>query len=135
MSWVRMLLKSFFLFLSIVVWAVGTVGRPVGAVQAAVCKPSGLSKRAAGRLWAMESSMACPWASVAAVVSMALAQALSVVWAFWAASARMLGPVNSRSVEWWTMRSMAQAVVIGSLKIRSHSENTRLLVISTLLRS
>ncbi len=35
--------------------------------------------------------------------------------------------------EWWTTRSMAAIVVIGSLKIRSHSENTRLVVITTLL--
>lgn len=36
---------------------------------------------------------------------------------------------------WCTTRSMAAAVVIGSLKILSHFENTRLEVIITLLRS
>lgn len=34
-----------------------------------------------------------------------------------AASARQLGPVNSRTIEWCTTRSIAAAVVIGSLKI------------------
>src|SRR3954470_8565128 len=50
-------------------------------------------------------------------------------------STRMLGPVISRITQWWTMRSMAAAVVIGSLKIRSHSLNTRLLVMITERRS
>jgi len=45
-----------------------------------------------------------------------------------ACSTRMLVPVISRITAWWTRRSMAAAVVIGSLKIRSHSLNTRLLV-------
>jgi hypothetical protein len=33
---------------------------------------------------------------------------------------------------WWTRRSIAAAVVVGSLKISSHRENGRLLVIITL---
>ena len=36
---------------------------------------------------------------------------------------------------WWTRRSIAAAVVIGSLKIDSHFENGRLLVRITLPRS
>ena len=52
-----------------------------------------------------------------------------------AASARKLLPDSSRITAWCTSRSMAQAVVIGSWKILSHSENTRLEVIATLLRS
>ena len=35
--------------------------------------------------------------------------------------------------EWWTRRSMAAAVVIWFLKIRSHSPNMRLLVMSSLV--
>src|SRR5262249_34469110 len=54
---------------------------------------------------------------------------------FFAASFRKLGPVSSRIVAWCTTRSIAHAVVIGSLKIRSHCENTKLLVIKTLRRS
>ena len=48
---------------------------------------------------------------------------------------RWLAPSNSRIMEWCTSRSMAAMVVIGSLKIWSHFENTRLLVMSTLRRS
>ena len=40
--------------------------------------------------------------------------------------ARLLFPPNSRMAEWWTRRSMAAAVVIGFLKIRSHSPKVRL---------
>jgi hypothetical protein len=47
----------------------------------------------------------------------------------------MLVPVISTITEWWTRRSIAAAVVIGSLKIRSHSLKTRLLVIITVRRS
>jgi len=42
-----------------------------------------------------------------------------------AASARKLGPVSSRMTQWWMSRSMAAAVVMGSLKILSHWENTK----------
>ena len=52
-----------------------------------------------------------------------------------AASARKLGPVSSRMTQWWISRSMAAAVVMGSLNIRSHWENTRFEVRITLLRS
>ena len=69
-----------------------------------------------------------------------------LVWderAYWASvvainingTAPVLGPVISRMTEWCTRRSMAAAVVIGSLKILSHSLKTRLLVIITLRRS
>src|SRR6185436_1030882 len=58
-----------------------------------------------------------------------------VVRAVCACSTRALVPVSSRITEWWTRRSIAAAVVIGSLKIRSHSLNTRLLVIITVRRS
>ena len=54
---------------------------------------------------------------------------------FFAASLRMLGPVISMITEWCTSLSMAAAVVIGSLKMRSHSLKTRLLVMMTVLRS
>ena len=54
---------------------------------------------------------------------------------FLAASVRKLWPVSSRMIEWCTSRSIAAAVVIGSLKILSHCEKTRLLVIITLRRS
>ena len=37
--------------------------------------------------------------------------------------------------EWCTTRSIAASVVIGSLKMRSHSEKTRLVEIATLRRS
>ena len=40
--------------------------------------------------------------------------------AFFADSLRKLLPVSSRMIEWCTKRSMAAAVVIASLKIRSH---------------
>jgi hypothetical protein len=46
-----------------------------------------------------------------------------------------LSPSNSRMVAWCTNRSMAAIVVMGSLKIWSHFENTRLLVIIMLRRS
>ena len=61
--------------------------------------------------------------------------------AFWpeslafASSSRMLSPFSSRMMEWWTRRSMAAAVVMGSLKMRSHCEKTMLLVMITLRRS
>ena len=42
---------------------------------------------------------------------------------------------RSRITEWWTTRSIAAAVVIGSWKIWSHLENTRLEVIATQRRS
>jgi hypothetical protein len=40
----------------------------------------------------------------------------------------MLGPVISRMTAWWMRRSMAAAVVMGSLKMRIQSLKTRLLV-------
>ena len=49
-----------------------------------------------------------------------------VVLVFWperlsfASSSRMLPPFISRMMEWWTRRSTAAAVVMGSLKMRSH---------------
>jgi hypothetical protein len=49
--------------------------------------------------------------------------------------ARRLSPLNSRMIEWCTRRSTAAMVVIGSLKIWSHFENTRLLLTHTLRRS
>ena len=52
-----------------------------------------------------------------------------------AASARTLVPVISRITEWCTRRSITAAVVMGSLKIRSHSLKTTLLVMITLRRS
>lgn len=52
-----------------------------------------------------------------------------------ASSARTLFPTISMITAWCTRRSIAAAVVIGSLKMRSHSLKTRLLVITTLLRS
>jgi hypothetical protein len=48
-----------------------------------------------------------------------------------AASARKLRPVRSRITAWWTMRSMVAAVVMGSLNMRSHWENTRFEVMTT----
>ncbi len=48
---------------------------------------------------------------------------------------RWLDPSNSRIIEWWTSRSLAAIVVIGSLKIWSHWLNTRFELISKLRRS
>jgi hypothetical protein len=44
-------------------------------------------------------------------------------------------PVSSMVVAWCTKRSMAAAVVIGSLEILSYWEKTRLLVVMMLRRS
>jgi len=52
-----------------------------------------------------------------------------------AASARKLVPLSSRITQWWMTRSMAAAVVMGSLNIRSHCENTRFEVRITVRRS
>jgi hypothetical protein len=54
---------------------------------------------------------------------------------FFDSSSRKLGRFSSRMTLWWTTRSIAAAVVIGSLKMVSHFENGRLLVIRTLPRS
>ena len=52
-----------------------------------------------------------------------------------AASARKLVPLSSRITQWWMTRSMAAAVVMGSLNILSHWENTRFEVMTMLRRS
>ena len=54
---------------------------------------------------------------------------------FLAWEARMLWLSNSRMWAWCTRRSTAAMVVRGSLKIWSHWEKTRLLLIMTLRRS
>src|SRR5262249_25674901 len=54
---------------------------------------------------------------------------------FFASSARTLLRAISMIVAWCTSRSIAAAVAIGVLKIRSQSEKTRLLVMIRLLRS
>ena len=59
-----------------------------------------------------------------------------VCWLVVAALARKLSmPIRSRMTEWWTTRSIAAIVVMGSLKMRIQSEKTRLVVMMTLRRS
>jgi hypothetical protein len=45
-------------------------------------------------------------------------EVLAPLGAAWASSARTLVPTISRMTAWWTRRSIAAAVVMGSLKIR-----------------
>jgi len=97
----------------------------------------------AGRLWTFIVGSWCgrvkrklsPCVSVVVVVVVVVVAVILSFFACSAASARTLLPVISRITEWCTRRSMVAAVVIGSLKIRSHSLNTRLLVMITLRRS
>ena len=78
---------------------------------------------------ASEAAPGVTWVCAVMVVDGSLSFGLLPPWSACAASIRMLGPVISRMTEWWTRRSIAAAVVIGSLKILSHSLKTRLLVI------